>query len=399
MSSHTAEPSDQVAILLRGAEMVGGPAGPQAVLLAGGRIAAIGPAAETAAPPGARRFDATGLRAAPGFIDLQLNGAAGHDLTADPSAIWAVGAALPASGVTAFLPTIVSAPPGVAEAARSALLAGPPDGYAGATPLGLHVEGPFLSPARHGAHDPAVLREPDPALVADWSPATGIRMVTLAPELPRALEVVRSLVARGVVVSAGHSAATFAEAAAGIEAGIRYVTHLFNAMTPLDHREPGLVGAALADPRVIVGLIPDGIHVHPAVVGLVRRLVGTERFSVVTDAVAAHGLAHGRSTLGTVDVIVDATSARLADGTLAGSILALDQAVRNVLAFSGCTAAEAVASVTRVPARLLGLEAERGTLRPGALADVTLLTSDLGLAATIVAGRLVHDADGRARWV
>ncbi len=188
--------------------------------------------------------------------------------------MWRVGAVLGRFGVSAFLPTLVSPSWPTVARARDALAAGPPESYSGATPLGWHVEGPFLAPSRAGAHDPASLRPPSVEAVAGWSPSTGVRMVTLAPELPGALDVVRVLVANGIVVSAGHSAASYDEAVAGFEAGIRSVTHLFNAMSPLDHREPGLAGAALADDRVTIGLIPDGLHVHPAVVGLVRRIVG-----------------------------------------------------------------------------------------------------------------------------
>ena len=262
---------------------------------------------------------------------------------------------LPRFGVTAFLPTLVSPSWAIVDRARAALLAGPPAGYAGATPLGWHVEGPFLAPSRAGAHDPATLRPPSVEPVADWSPATGVRMVTLAPELPGALDVVRALVANGVVVSAGHSAAAYAEAVAGFDAGIRSVTHLFNAMGPLDHREPGLAGAALADDRVIVGLIPDGLHVHPVIVGLVRRMVGPERLAIVTDAIAALGMTPGTHRLAGREVEVDATSARLPDGVLAGSVIGLEEGVRNLARFAGCDLEDARRAATTVPARLLGL--------------------------------------------
>ena len=394
---------------------------PTTILLAGGRIVAVGNEARKIAPAGARRFDGSGLFAAPGFIDLQINGAAGHDLTAEPESVWAVGEALLRYGVTAFLPTIVSAPLEVTERARRILLAGPPDGYGGATPLGLHVEGPFLSPDRAGAHDEALLRAPndaDRSIVAGWSPSTAVRIVTLAPELPGALAMVRQLAGQGVVVAAGHSSATWDGARAGFDAGIRSATHLFNAMGPLDHREPGLVSAALADPRVTVGLIADGIHVHPGVVDLVRRLVGPDRLALVTDAMAALGMGPGRYRLGSRLVVCDARSARLEDGVLAGSVLALDGAVRNLVAFTGCTLAEAVAAVTRVPARLLGLDpagadtesadgasgeggaSERGEVRAGWSADVTILTPDAAVVATIVDGQVVFIADGEAasRW-
>ncbi|HYK95374.1 MAG TPA: N-acetylglucosamine-6-phosphate deacetylase [Candidatus Dormibacteraeota bacterium] len=288
------------------------------------------------------------------MLDLQVNGAGGFDLTEDPESLWRVGDVLSRFGVTAFLPTLVSPALATVARAQEVLAAGPPPGYAGADPLGWHVEGPFISPLRSGAHEPARLRLPDAAAVRDWAPTTGIRMVTLAPELPGALEVVRALIASGVVVSAGHSAATFDEAAAGFDAGIRYVTHLFNAMAPLDHREPGLAGAALADDRVTIGLIVDGLHVHPAIVRLVRRAVGADRLTVVSDAIAALGMPPGAYRLAGRDVIVDEASARLPDGVLAGCVVGLDEAVRNLADYASVDHADAARAATDVPARLIG---------------------------------------------
>jgi len=294
-----------------------------------------------------------------GLIDLQVNGAAGHDLTEEPEALWAVGEALVGYGVGGWLPTLVSPSWPTVERAQAAFAAGPPAGYRGAAVLGWHLEGPFLAPTRAGAHDPASLRAPDVGAVRDWSPASGVRLVTLAPELHGALEVTDRLVTAGVVVSAGHSAATYNEARAGFDAGIRAVTHLFNAMSPLDHRDPGLPGAALLDARVTACLIPDGLHVHPQMVRLVRAVVGGDRLAIVTDAIAALGMAPGAYRLAGRDVVYDEAegSARLASGGLAGSVLAMDQAVRNLAEFSGCTEAEARVAATTLPSRLLGIEA------------------------------------------
>jgi N-acetylglucosamine-6-phosphate deacetylase len=358
--------------------------------IAAGRISGAAPAGA------AKRFDAEGLMVVPGLIDLQVNGAAGLDLTADPEAIWRVGAALARFGVTAFLPTIVTAPPAVAEAARRTLAGGPPNGYAGATPLGLHLEGPFLNPDRLGAHDPGHARPVDPALAADWSAESGVRMVTLAPELAGATELAAALVRRGVVVAAGHSLATVAEAAAGFDAGIRYATHLFNAMPALDRLAPGLVAAALADTRVTVGLIPDGLHVHPTLVDLVWRLCGPERLSIVTDAMAALGMPPGRYALGDADVAVDEDGARLEDGRLAGSVIGLDAGLRNLMAFTGAALEEAIAAATRVPAALLG-DVTRGSLAPGARADLAALDDTGQPVLTIRDGSVIHGQDS-GRW-
>jgi N-acetylglucosamine-6-phosphate deacetylase len=291
-----------------------------------------------------------------GLIELQVNGAGGHDLTSDPESVWAVGAVLSRFGIEAFLPTLVSASMAVVDRARAAWAAGAPEGYSGATPLGWHVEGPFISPKRAGAHDPATLQAPDARVVADWTPGSGIRMVTLAPELPGALEVVEALIANGVVVSAGHSNATFEQAAAGFDAGIRFITHLFNAMAPLDHREPGLAGAALADDRVTIGIIPDGLHVHPSMVATVLRTVGSDRLAVVSDAIAALGMPPGTYRLADRDVACDGISARLPGGGLAGSVISLDQAVRNLATFAGIPIEDAKRAATTVPARLLGMD-------------------------------------------
>jgi N-acetylglucosamine-6-phosphate deacetylase len=287
------------------------------------------------------------------------------------------------------------------DRASAAFLAGPPAGYLGATPLGWHVEGPFLSPARAGAHDPASLRAPDLGAVARWSPDSGVRIVTLAPELPGALEIVRALDDRGVVVSLGHTEATREQAAAAFDAGARFVTHLFNAMAKPRAADPvvmpGLAAAALADPRVTVGLIPDGLHVDPALVALVRRAVGAARFVIVTDAIAALGMPPGTHRLASRDVIVDAISARLPGGVLAGSVLAMDQGVRNLAAFAGLEVDDALLAATATPARLLGLPA-RAALAPGGVGDVALFDTNLAPVLTVVGGRVAFDATDGARW-
>jgi N-acetylglucosamine-6-phosphate deacetylase len=374
-------------IVLRGARIVepGVGVGPATtVAVDSDRIAAIGDAAGNAA---GHVVDLDGLWLVPGLIDLQVNGAAGHDTTDDPGSIWAVGEALAATGVTAFLPTIVTAPEGRIGEALRIVAAGPPAGYRGAAVLGLHLEGPFLSPRRHGAHDPALLRDPDLELAADWSPDTGVAMVTIAPELTGALELIRALTARGIVVSIGHSDATLEQARAGIEAGARYATHLFNAMPPLDHRVPGIAAAVLADERVTVGMIPDTIHVHPTVLDLAWRICGPDRFSVVTDAMAALGMPHGTFRLGARDVTVDETGCRLPDGLLAGSNLRLDDGLRNLAAATGRGVETAVAAATTVPARVLGLT-DRGRIAPGARADLTIVTPEFEAVGTIVGGGL-----------
>ena len=360
------------------------------VLVDGPRIAAVGQEGEAPAARGATEIDTVGLHVTPGFIELQVNGAFGHDFTNDPGTIWTVGAGLPRYGVTAFLPTIITSPLDKVDAGRALMTGGAPAGYRGAIPLGLHAEGPFLNPKRKGAHNANYLRLPTLEAVEGWSPRTGVRLVTMAPELPGALDVIKALTARGIVVSVGHSDASYEEAVAGFDAGARYGTHLFNAQSGLGHREPGVPGALLSDDRVTVGFIADGVHTHRSIIKIACRVLGPHRMSLVTDAMAALGMGPGVHRLGDYDVIVDATSARLVNNVLGGSILSLDQALRNVVEISGWPIGDVLATMTTTPARLLGLEHERGRIAPGLAADLVLLSPDLRVQKTIVAGDVVY---------
>jgi N-acetylglucosamine-6-phosphate deacetylase len=360
---------------------------PSAVLLADGRIAALGPEAERLGADAGRVVDGSGLAAAPGFIELQLNGIDGLDFTSEPGSIARVGAAPARYGVTAYLPTIVTSPRGTVDRALEAFHH---EGDTGAPEaLGLHVEGPYLSATRAGAHDPSLLRDPDPAEIADWLAARGVRIVTLAPERGGAIEAIEQLVAEGVVVSIGHTDADAATTTRAIEAGATYATHLFSAMSPFHHRAPGAPGVLLVDDRVTVGLILDGHHLDPTVVELVARLVGA-RVSLVSDAIAALGLGDGEHRLGDRVVEVRDGAARLPDGTLAGSVVGLDACVRAFASITG-SARAAIAAVTETPARLLG-DRERGRLEVGARADLVLLDEKLGVRMTIVGGVVAFEA-------
>jgi N-acetylglucosamine-6-phosphate deacetylase len=350
-----------------------------AVTVDGGVIALVGDA------DGELDVDARGGWIVPGFVDVQINGGHGVDVTTEPGRIDELGRALTRYGVTAFVPTVITCP----EQTRRAAL----DGWAcrssspprGAVPLGLHLEGPMLSPARKGAHPPELLTAPSSDLVDGWSPQAGVVLATIAPELPGATDVIAELAGRGVVVSIGHTDGTAVDFAAARVAGARYVTHLFNAMRPFTHRDPGPIGAALADGEVVVGLICDGIHVDPVAVRMAYRALGPSRLNLVTDAISALGVDGGR--LGSVDVTVGDDGVRNADGVLAGSTLSLDQAVRNLVTFTGCDVAAAIATVTSTPADLLGL-GDRGRLVPGRRADITVLDDDLGVIATIIGGEV-----------
>ena len=364
--------------LLLGDELVTG-----MVIISGDRIAEVRRGATFDRLPGDVLEAAI---VAPGLIDLQVNGGFGVEVGPDPASIRRLAARLPETGVTAFLPTVVSGPaadypPIVAAfaAARST---------AGARPLGLHLEGPFLAPQRPGAHRRAVIEAADDALFDLLLGAKGVRVVTLAPERPGAHARIRRLRERGIIVSLGHTDATAEEFVTGVDLGARMATHLFNAMSPFSHRAPGAIGAALTEPRITVGLIADGVHSHPLSLRLAVAAKGPERIALVSDMMAAAGMGPGSYTLAGQAVRVDASSARLADGTLAGSILTMDQAVRNMVAWTGNSPATALRMASEVPARVLGLS-EFGRIVAGAFADLVLLDETLAPTATIVAGRIV----------
>jgi N-acetylglucosamine-6-phosphate deacetylase len=351
--------------------------------VANGTIVSIG----DDGPAPDRVVDVAGKYVAPGFIDLQLNGGWGHDFTSDPASIDAVARRLPATGVTAFLPTIVTAPVEVRHRALDTMATiEVSESALGAVPLGLHLEGPAISPSRPGAHDPRWIGPPAPDEIGTWRRDRGVAMVTLAPECAGSLDLIASLAAAGVVVSVGHSECSAAEFAAARDAGVGMVTHLFNAMGPFSHRDPGVVGSALAG-DLFAGLICDGVHVDALAVVVAWRALGAARLVLVTDAMAALGLDVSETRLADVAVFIDETGVRTGDGVLAGSNLTLDTAVRNLVAFTGCSPAEAIMTVTRNPASVLGID-DRGTISLGARADIVVLDQSLRVVQTFVGGEL-----------
>ena len=318
--------------------------------------------------------------AVPGFVDLQVNGFGGVDFAAtDTAGYRRAGEALLATGVTAFQPTLITAP----EQDLLAALAEVPAESAGPRILGVHLEGPFLSPRRLGAHPQDARRDPDPALLGRLLDGGPVGYVTLAPELPGALELVDLLHARGIVVSCGHSDATVAQANAAFDRGVGTITHVFNAMRPLSHRDPGIVGAALVREDVIVQAILDGHHLADETARVVWR-AAAGRVALVTDAVAATGQGDGRSQLGELELLVRDGVVRREDGVLAGSVLTMLQAVRNLHALD-VPLIDAIAAATSVPARVLGRD-DVGVLRPGGAADLVVLDDRLELRTVLVAG-------------
>ena len=319
--------------------------------------------------------------AVPGFVDLQVNGFGGVDFAvADAEDYRRAGEALLATGVTAFQPTFITAPEPELVSALRRLPAEP----IGPRLLGAHLEGPFLSPERLGAHPESARRDPDRALVERLLAAGPVAQMTLAPELDGALELIDVLHEHGVVVSCGHSNATAAEAERAFERGVRTVTHLFNAMRPFSHREPGLAGAALAREDVIVQVILDGEHLADEAVKMIWR-AAAGRVALVTDAVAATGIGDGRYRLGSVDVDVrEGVARRASDGVLAGSVSTVLDGIRRLHGL-GAPLADALAAATAVPARVAGRAL--GVLRAGGHADVVILDDSLEVRAVFVGGK------------
>lgn len=329
----------------------------------------------------------------PGFVDVHVHGGGGHDAMGGSEALDGMARHLLRHGITSFLPTAVTAPldriVAFADVVRAWLPTAPRDG---AEPLGFNLEGPFLAVARRGAHDPAYLQVPaeTPRPVLE-SLVEGLRLVTIAPELPGALDLIAWLRGRGVAISVGHSAATLDEARAGFRAGGTTTTHLFNAMTGVDHRAPGVAVAALLDDQAYVELIADGVHVHVALWELIMRLKPIDRVLLVSDAIALAGTGDGQGRIGGLEVEVVGNRVTLAGTTtLAGSVLTLDVAVRNLVA-SGLQLPAAVAAATRNPLTMLGVS-DRGRLAAGQGADLVELDAELRVRRVMRAGTWVATA-------
>jgi N-acetylglucosamine-6-phosphate deacetylase len=320
--------------------------------------------------------------AAPGFVDLQVNGFGGVDfLDADTAAYARAGEALLETGVTAYLPTLITSPENQILAAMREV----PLGESRPRILGMHLEGPFLSPNRLGTHEASARRDPDRALLDRLLDGGPVRLMTLAPELPGADGLIDRLLERGVAVSLGHSDATAAEANAAFDRGARAVTHLFNAMRPFLHRDPGIVGAALARDDVVVSIILDGIHLAPETAMVAWRAAGG-RLALVTDAITAAGVADGSYSFGNLDVRVHEGTVRGPDGVLAGSVLTMIEAVRNLHAL-GVPLEDALGAASSTPARVLG-DPSLGRIGVGLPADLVVLDDRLEIERVLVGGEV-----------
>jgi N-acetylglucosamine-6-phosphate deacetylase len=329
----------------------------------------------------------------PGFFDIHIHGGVNCDvMRGSADEMTQFETFLAKHGVTSYLPTTVTAAQGATLSALERLAdrieAAEKDSM-GARPLGIHLEGPFLSHARRGVHPPVDLVEPSVAAFDKlWQAARGqVRMLTIAPELNGAEEVIAEASRRGICVSIGHSDSTLEQARRGVKAGARHATHTFNAMRPLDHRAPGILGEVLTNNQLSADVIADGIHVDPTVIDLLFRAKGIENFVLITDAISATGMPDGRYQLGTLEVeLKDGRCTR--DSNLAGSALTMDRAVRNVVKFAGLDLQQAVRAASMNPAKAVGLK--KGTIEPGADADFVVLTPAGDVRATVVNGVLVQ---------
>ncbi|HJS98111.1 MAG TPA: N-acetylglucosamine-6-phosphate deacetylase [Terriglobales bacterium] len=361
------------------------------LLLDHGKIAEVTSRAARDIPKGARNFDFPGAVLAPAYLDIHIHGGMGHDVM-EPNAggLARFEGFLAQQGVTAYLPTTVTAPEENILRALDWLAKRIEKGAAGvgARPLGIHLEGPFISHTRRGVHPPEYLVAPTLSRFERfWQAARGcIKVMTIAPELEGAMEVIAEASRRGVCCSIGHSDSDLPTARAAVAAGAHHSTHTFNAMSPLDHRQPGLLGAVLTDPTVTADIIADGIHLDPTVVQLFLRAKGTQAAVLITDAISATGMPEGRYRLGSFEVEVRGNKCTRGD-TLAGSVLRMDQAVRNVMQFAGWRLEEAVQLASANPAAVIG-EKSRCVLAAGADADIVVLSPRGEIERTMIAGRV-----------
>jgi N-acetylglucosamine-6-phosphate deacetylase len=337
-------------------------------------------------------LDAKGRTIAPGFIDVHIQGAGGADiLDATPEALKTISQTCARFGATSFLATTVFTPD---QENKHLAVAADYVGrdLAGANLLGIHLEGPFISPQKKGMILPECISAPSLQLLEKiQNLANGrLKMMTIAPELPGSIPIIERLVSSGVVASFGHSNATYEQTLAGFDAGISHVTHLFNAMPPLHHRSPGPLIAIFQAESVTAQLICDGVHIHPSVLKLAFRLLGPQRVIPITDGMRAIGLPDGKYFYNGIEYEARDGTARYKDGTLIGTALGLSQLLQRLITFTGCPPDVAIKTVTENPARLLGIEKRKGFIAPGKDADLILLDRDYSVKTTIVGGKVVY---------
>jgi len=359
-----------------------------------GKVAAIVPASSATSKRQDDALHEPGTIVAPGLIDVHVHGAHGRDLmdgTLD--SLQAVSSTLARHGTTSFLATTMSAPDADLTTALAGFARQRGHIEGGAVPLGIHLEGPFLNPVRKGTHNSRYLTLPSIRVferLVKISDRT-IRKVTVAPELDHALDLIRAAAGMGIRISMGHSDATAKEAEAAVDAGATQATHVFNAMRPFHQREPGILGLVLTDDRISAEIIADGVHVHAAALRLLLRVKGVKRTMLITDGLSAVDMPEGSYPLGDKLVMVKDGACRDPDGTLAGSTLTLDRAVKNLVTWLGVPLQDALIAASASPARSMG-QSNKGVIEPGADADLVFFDHELNVRKTMVAGRVVYTA-------
>jgi N-acetylglucosamine-6-phosphate deacetylase len=364
------------------------------IVIQGSKIIAVGQRGKVAMPRGAREVAAKGKTVVPGFVDVHIHGAGGHDvMEGTPEALEIVAATVAEHGTTSLVATTVTASEmetcrSISDIAKFILEAGlSPARELSAEIVGIHFEGPFISQARRGVHPAEWIAAPSPALLLrflDQARGTG-QILTLAPELPGALELIAIARSAGLVVSLGHTDANHEQAQAAIAAGARHAAHVFNAMRPFSHRDSGVLGAVFTSPDVSAELIADGVHVDSTAIRMLLGLKSPDRVILVSDGISATGMPDGKYQLGTFAVKVKEGVCRNSDGKLAGSTLTLDRALRHMVAL-GVPLASALQMVTANPARQIGLGSRKGVLAPGADADLVFLDADLKISGVMTRG-------------
>ena len=367
----------------------------EAIIVEKGRIREIVNKEElsTATLTGAEVIEGKDKFIVPGYIDIHVHGGGGSDvMDGDYEAINQIAITHSRFGTTAFLPTTMTMSKNKIICSLRSICEAVKKGTAGAEILGIHMEGPYINPEKKGAQKEDDIKKISIEEFLEFNQASGnlIRLVTIAPEMPGAIGLIKYLYKQGIIASVGHSNATYAQVQAGIEAGLSHVTHTFNAMRGLHHREPGVVGAALISPELTVEVIADGIHIHPIVLKILTKIKEAEKVVLITDTIRATGLKEGTYDLGGQEVIVTEGQARLKDGTLAGSVLTMDKAVKNMVNKIGIQLPKAIQMASFNPAKSIGIDDKKGSLEPGKDADIVILNKNLETELTIVAGKVVY---------
>ncbi len=365
---------------------------PCSILVEDGRIVRVGPG--QAGDSAEHVIDATGAIVAPGLIDVHIQGAGGADVfDATPEAIRTISATCARFGVTSFLATTLYKP-GLANEHLKVAAGCVGQDLGGAELLGIHLEGPFIAMEKRGMIGAECLGEAALATLEAIYELTGstLKMMTIAPELPGSLAIIKTLVDRGAVAALGHTCATYDETLAGFEAGIDHVTHLFNAMPSIHHRAPGPAGAIFERQEITAQVISDGVHLHPSIVRMVYKELGPKRVVTITDGMQAMGLPDGRYEFNGKPYEAKGGTARYKDGTLIGTAVGLNRIVARLAEFTGCSPATAIKTATENAARVIGLEGKKGFIKTGYDADLVLLGPDMSVQTTIAGGTVVYES-------